>query len=156
MALEYRRGEPSSESVRQRGAHYRLHDGRAQQEQTLASAGADAAAVERVRVLTDAQWAVLEAREQLRPLWFCAVSSACWTKTPLLAAAKETWMLSREIWRQAPWASSCGRESFCARAPTAAATACVATEPLCQQTDAAEEVMRHGCCGPPDGGNEHA
>jgi WD40 repeat protein len=44
-----------------------LREGRAQQEQALAKAGADAAAVERVRALTDAQWAALEARAAAAP-----------------------------------------------------------------------------------------
>jgi WD40 repeat protein len=66
-----------------------LRDGRAQQEEALARAGADATAAERVRALTDAQWAALEARlEVLPPIVFRRDAARLWAETlPPLAAA---------------------------------------------------------------------
>jgi hypothetical protein len=66
-----------------------LRQGRAQQAAALAEAGADAAAVERVRALTDAQWAALEARlEEAPPIIYQRGVERLFAETlPPLAAA---------------------------------------------------------------------
>jgi hypothetical protein len=81
-----------------------------------------------VRAFTDAQWAVLKALAAAAPPIIDL--RGLLVMMLLLAAARETWMLSWENWRHAPRASSCGRESFRAQAPTAAVMAFAAPEPL--------------------------
>ena len=46
--------------------------------------------------------------------------------------------------------------SYCARAPTADAAKCAASEKLCYHIDAGDAATKNGCVGATDGGHELA